>query len=53
LDKFIGDGIFAYLGYQDKGFDIVHSKEMNAALELKTNQILYYDYKLMEYIKKI
>lgn len=56
MDKFIGDGIFCYFGYQDKKFDIVHSKAMDAALELKTNfikikekhmKILYshYDYK--------
>ncbi len=57
MDKFIGDGIFAYFGYQDKKFDdIVYSNGMNAALELKTNfikikekhmKILYshYDYK--------
>ena len=36
LDKFMGDGIFAYFGYQDKKFDIVHSKAMDAALELNT-----------------
>jgi class 3 adenylate cyclase len=39
LDKFIGDGIFCYFGYQDKKFDIVHSKAMDAALELKMNFI--------------
>lgn len=39
LDKFIGDGIFCYFGYQDKKFDTVYSKAMDAALELKTNFI--------------
>ncbi len=39
MDKFIGDGIFGYFGYQNKKFDIVHSKAMNAALELKKNFI--------------
>jgi Adenylate and Guanylate cyclase catalytic domain len=56
LDKFIGDGIFCYFGYQDKKFDTVYSKAMDAALELKTNFIkikdkhmkilhFHYDYK--------
>ncbi|HYO06072.1 MAG TPA: adenylate/guanylate cyclase domain-containing protein [Phototrophicaceae bacterium] len=39
LDKFIGDGIFCYFGYQDKKFDTVYSKAMDAALELKTSFI--------------
>lgn len=39
LDKFIGDGIFCYFGYQDKKFDTVYSKAMDAALELKANFI--------------
>jgi len=39
LDKIIGDGFFAYFGYQDKKFDMFHSKAINAALELKKNFI--------------
>jgi class 3 adenylate cyclase len=56
LDKFMGDGIFCYFGYHDKRFDMVHSKAMDAALELnmsfmttkeKHMKILcsHYDYK--------
>lgn len=56
LDKFIGDGIFCYFGYQDKEFYSAFSKAMDAALELKENFIKikekhmdilyhYYDYK--------
>jgi class 3 adenylate cyclase len=37
LDKFIGDGIFCYFGYQDKEIYTVYSKAMDAALELKLN----------------
>ena len=37
LDKFIGDGIFSYFGYQEREFDQVYSKAVGAAFELKTN----------------